>query len=59
MSYSYSYGFDSKAFDKYATIQDDVEDMYLADVEDVEDDIEDIALDENELSELAEAWELI
>ena len=53
MSYSYSYGFDSKTFDKYATIQSDVEDMYIEDVEDVEED-EDafIPLDENELAEL-------
>ena len=56
MSYTYSYGFDSKAFDKYATIQDDVEDMYIEDVEDEMEDIEDVDIEE---MELAEAWELI
>lgn len=33
MSYQYQYGFDSNTFDKYATIQDDVVDMYADDVE--------------------------
>ncbi len=52
MSYSYSYGFDSKTFDKYATIQSDVEDMYIEDVEEEEDEDVFIELDENELAEL-------
>ena len=38
MSYAYSYGFDSNRFDKYATIQSDVEDMYIEDVEEETDD---------------------
>jgi hypothetical protein len=33
MSYAYSYGFDRKQFDKYATIQEDTSDMYLVDEE--------------------------
>lgn len=53
---SYTYGFDSNRFDKYATIQDDVTDMYLEDVEEDMEDIEDIEIEE---MELAEAWELI
>jgi hypothetical protein len=48
----YSYGFDKNTFDKYATIQSDVEDMYLEDVEEEEDEDVFIALDENELAEL-------
>lgn len=38
MSYQYQYGFDSNTFDKYATIQSDVEDMYANDVEDEDED---------------------
>lgn len=30
---SYTFGFDSNTFDKYATIQDDVQDAYIEDVE--------------------------
>lgn len=33
MSYAYSYGFDRPTFNKYATIQEDISDMYLADEE--------------------------
>jgi hypothetical protein len=62
MSYAYSYGFDSNRFDKYETIQSDVEDMYIEDVEEETED-EDIFgfsksieldhLDDEQLEEIA------
>lgn len=51
MSYAYSYGFNSNRFDKYATIQEDVADMYIEDIEEEEEEVF-IELDENELAEL-------
>lgn len=52
MSYAYSYGFNSNRFDKYATIQEDVADMYIEDIEEEEEEEVFIELDENELAEL-------
>lgn len=45
-------------YSKWDTIQEDVADMYLEDIEEEMDDEEPFVLDEDEM-ELAEAWELI
>jgi uncharacterized protein affecting Mg2+/Co2+ transport len=38
MTYQSAYGFDKNTFDKYATIQSDVQDMYLEEEEEMESD---------------------
>ena len=48
------------SYSKWDTIQEDVADMYFEEM--VEEDVEDedpFVLDENEIEELAEAWEVI
>ena len=47
------------SYSKWDTIQEDVADMYLDDVEEEIEDEDPFVLDENEIEELAEAWEVI